>query len=114
VCSVLGAPVLGGEVHTRRIDGLLRPAVRSVHVQWYPTARIFCVCLPKNAIPAGWVALTVDCGLTRMFYANCRYGQGTRDMAGPEGLTTEKFIDKVRVQSGCEFGALCVRVCVRD
>jgi hypothetical protein len=32
-----------------------------------------------------------------MFYANCRYGQGTRDMAGPEGLTTEKFIDKVRV-----------------
>ena len=25
-----------------------------------------------------------------------RYGQGTRDMAGPSGLTTEKFIDKVR------------------
>lgn len=24
-----------------------------------------------------------------------RYGQGTRDMAGPEGLTTEKFINKV-------------------
>jgi hypothetical protein len=41
--------------------------------------------------------LIVDCGLTRMFCANGRYGQGTRDMAGPEGLTTEKFIDKVRV-----------------
>lgn len=24
-----------------------------------------------------------------------RYGQGTRDMAGPSGLTTEAFIDKV-------------------
>ena len=25
-----------------------------------------------------------------------RYGQGTRDMAGPSGLTTEAFINKVR------------------
>lgn len=24
-----------------------------------------------------------------------RYGQGTKDMAGPTGLSTEKFIDKV-------------------
>eukprot|EP01039_Chlorochromonas_danica_P014513 gene14513-16958_t len=29
-----------------------------------------------------------------------RYGQGTRDMAGPEGLTTEKFIDKVAWRLG--------------
>jgi len=29
-----------------------------------------------------------------------RYGQGTRDMAGPEGLTTEKFIDKVSWRLG--------------
>lgn len=24
-----------------------------------------------------------------------RYGQGTKDMAGPNGLSTERFIDKV-------------------
>lgn len=29
-----------------------------------------------------------------------RYGQGTRDMAGPEGLTTEKFVDKVAWRLG--------------
>jgi hypothetical protein len=44
---------------------------------------------------AGCTALTMltDCiSRTERF---CRYGQGTRDMAGPDGLTTEKFIDKV-------------------
>jgi hypothetical protein len=29
-----------------------------------------------------------------------RYGQGTRDMAGPSGLTTEAFIDKVAWRLG--------------
>jgi hypothetical protein len=29
-----------------------------------------------------------------------KYGQGTRDMAGPEGLTTEDFIDKVAWRLG--------------
>ena len=29
-----------------------------------------------------------------------RYGQGTRDMAGPSGLTTEAFISKVRQAKG--------------
>ena len=29
-----------------------------------------------------------------------RYGQGTRDMAGPTGLTTEAFIDKVAWRLG--------------
>ena len=27
-----------------------------------------------------------------------RYGQGTKDMAGPSGLSTEVFIDKVRIR----------------
>jgi hypothetical protein len=29
-----------------------------------------------------------------------RYGQGTRDMVGPKGLTTEQFIDKVAWRLG--------------
>ncbi len=29
-----------------------------------------------------------------------RYGQGTRDMSGPEGLNTETFIDKVAWRLG--------------
>lgn len=37
----------------------------------------------------------------------CRYGQGTRDMAGPEGLTTEKFIDKVFYLSAPPAGSFC-------
>lgn len=35
-----------------------------------------------------------------------RYGQGTRDMAGPSGSTTEKFIDKVSWRLGRYMAAL--------
>lgn len=35
-----------------------------------------------------------------------RYGQGTRDMAGPEGYTTEKFVDKVSWRLGRYMAAL--------
>ena len=33
--------------------------------------------------------------LRKAMHNTFRYGQGTRDMAGPEGFTTEQFIDKV-------------------
>ncbi len=33
--------------------------------------------------------------LKNAIHATFRYGQGTRDMVGQEGLTTEQFIDKV-------------------
>ena len=33
--------------------------------------------------------------LRKALHNTFRYGQGTRDMSGPEGLTTEDFIDKV-------------------
>jgi len=33
--------------------------------------------------------------LRRAMHNTFRYGQGTRDMSGPEGFTTEQFIDKV-------------------
>lgn len=35
-----------------------------------------------------------------------RYGQGTRDMAGPDGLTTERFIDKVAWRLGRYIAAM--------
>ena len=35
-----------------------------------------------------------------------RYGQGTRDMAGPSGLTTEAFINKVRHSMLC-YAIVC-------
>lgn len=35
-----------------------------------------------------------------------RYGQGTRDMAGPSGLTTEAFVDKVAWRLGRYMAAL--------
>jgi isocitrate dehydrogenase len=38
--------------------------------------------------------------LRKALYATFRYGQGTRDMAGPEGLTTEVFVDKVAWRLG--------------
>mmetsp|Transcript_17125 Transcript_17125/g.44511 ORF Transcript_17125/g.44511 Transcript_17125/m.44511 type:complete len:240 (+) Transcript_17125:154-873(+) len=33
--------------------------------------------------------------LRKAMHNTFRYGQGTRDMSGPEGLTTEQFVDKV-------------------
>jgi isocitrate dehydrogenase len=38
--------------------------------------------------------------LRKALHNTFRYGQGTRDMAGPEGSTTEKFIDKVSWRLG--------------
>ena len=38
--------------------------------------------------------------LRKALHNTFRYGQGTRDTAGPEGLTTEKFIDKVSWRLG--------------
>jgi len=38
--------------------------------------------------------------LRRAMHNTFRYGQGTRDMAGPEGLTTERFVDKVAWRLG--------------
>ncbi|KAJ1422224.1 hypothetical protein B484DRAFT_399166 [Ochromonadaceae sp. CCMP2298] len=38
--------------------------------------------------------------LRKALHNTFRYGQGTRDMAGPEGLTTEQFIDKVAWRLG--------------
>jgi isocitrate dehydrogenase len=33
--------------------------------------------------------------LRKAMHNTFRYGQGTRDMSGPEGLTTEQFVAKV-------------------
>ena len=38
--------------------------------------------------------------LRQALHKTFRYGQGTRDMAGPEGLTTESFIEKVAWRLG--------------
>jgi isocitrate dehydrogenase len=38
--------------------------------------------------------------LKQALHNTFRYGQGTRDMAGPGGLTTEKFVDKVAWRLG--------------
>lgn len=38
--------------------------------------------------------------LRRALHNTFRYGQGTRDMAGDEGLTTEQFVDKVALRLG--------------
>ena len=43
-----------------------------------------------------------------------RYGQGTRDMAGPEGLTTEAFIDKVAWRLGRYMATLSDDVSKQD
>lgn len=44
--------------------------------------------------------------LRKALHNTFRYGQGTRDMAGPEGSTTEKFIDKVAWRLGRYMAAL--------
>jgi hypothetical protein len=44
--------------------------------------------------------------LRKALHNTFRYGQGTRDMAGPTGLTTEKFIDKVAWRLGRYMAAL--------
>lgn len=38
--------------------------------------------------------------LKKAIHNTFRYGQGTRDMAGPNGLTTENFVDKVAWRLG--------------
>jgi len=38
--------------------------------------------------------------LRRALHNTFRYGQGTRDMSGPSGLTTEEFVDKVAWRLG--------------
>lgn len=38
--------------------------------------------------------------LRKAMHNTFRYGQGTKDMAGPDGLTTEEFIDKVAWRLG--------------
>lgn len=43
-----------------------------------------------------------------------RYGQGTRDMAGPEGLTTEMFIDKVAWRLGRYIAAEAEEMSPKD
>ena len=43
-----------------------------------------------------------------------RYGQGTRDMAGPSGLTTEAFISKVAWRLGRYVAAVVDEVAPRD
>ena len=43
--------------------------------------------------------------LRAALHATFRYGQGTRDMVGPKGLTTEQFIDKVAWRLGRDIAA---------
>lgn len=44
--------------------------------------------------------------LRKAMHNTFRYGQGTRDMAGPTGLTTEQFIDKVAWRLGRYIAAI--------
>eukprot|EP00975_Prorocentrum_lima_P034113 7169222-Prorocentrum_lima.AAC.1 len=44
--------------------------------------------------------------LRKALHNTFRYGQGTRDMAGPEGFSTEKFVDKVAWRLGRYMAAL--------
>ena len=44
--------------------------------------------------------LTFTKNLVKALHNTFRYGQGTRDMAGPSGLTTENFVDKVAWRLG--------------
>jgi isocitrate dehydrogenase len=54
----------------------------------------------EEAIKNGNALLQFTETLRKALHNTFRYGQGTRDMAGPEGLTTEKFIDKVAWRLG--------------
>jgi hypothetical protein len=44
--------------------------------------------------------------LRKALHSTFRYGQGTRDMAGPSGLTTEAFINKVAWRLGRYIAAV--------
>ena len=44
--------------------------------------------------------------LTKAMHNTFRYGQGTRDMEGPSGLTTEEFVDKVARRLGRYVAAM--------
>jgi isocitrate dehydrogenase len=52
--------------------------------------------------------------LRNAIYATYRYGQGTRDMAGPDGLTTEGFINKVAWRLGRYVAAASEDMPVKD
>ena len=53
----------------------------------------------SNGKPADEIHLFTQ-KLRKALHNTFRYGQGTRDMAGPGGLTTEAFIDKVAWRLG--------------
>ena len=63
-------------------------------------------CIPPSSHAAGGKASSLDDmkrftkALRQALHNTFRYGQGTRDMAGPEGLTTEAFIEKVAWRLG--------------
>ncbi len=54
----------------------------------------------EEHIKTGKALLSFTETLRKALHNTFRYGQGTRDMAGPSGLTTEKFIDKVAWRLG--------------
>ena len=54
----------------------------------------------EEAVKSAKAILNFTETLRKALHNTFRYGQGTRDMAGPSGLTTEKFIDKVSWRLG--------------
>lgn len=58
--------------------------------------------------------LTFTTQLRKALHNTFRYGQGTRDMAGKDGLTTEKFVDKVAWRLGRYMAALYDDVSKQD
>jgi hypothetical protein len=52
--------------------------------------------------------------LKKAIHNTFRYGQGTRDMAGPDGLTTEQFVDKVAWRLGRYVAAQLEEVAPKD
>lgn len=62
------------------------------------SAMVHAASLRGGPVEAQMIVFTQQ--LRRALHNTFRYGQGTRDMAGPSGLTTEVFIDKVAWRLG--------------
>eukprot|EP01039_Chlorochromonas_danica_P005221 gene5221-5752_t len=59
-----------------------------------------------NPLGLTFGAMNHSAGLADALHNTFRYGEGTRDMAGPEGFSTEKFVDKVAWRLGRYMAAL--------
>jgi isocitrate dehydrogenase len=68
----------------------------------------------KNAVEHAEGILNFTKTLKSALHNTFRYGQGTRDMAGPSGLTTEDFVNKVAWRLGRYVAAQVDEVAPQD